>query len=394
MLRSYVVLDPKGKTYEKTAGYRHRYQKIARYAPCRPDSACINPLDTVAVGTEDEVMDVEAIAGELVNSAALEETDSHIYLEVAELLITAAVLHVLHYAPPDKRHLPEVLHRLTKPGMNNQARLLAICEKPIKGAELVLDSARELAADKKICQGAFTTALGALKFCRIPSVARSISRSTFKPQDLSLGASPMTVYLEFPFRRAKVLRPLARLIMSTLLNHHTDERKFDTCYPLNELASLGNIELREYGVQFVFFFQSEGQLFMHYGKEAGQTIMDNCLYRATLGVVGQKAAESLRDRMGKATLVQERKTQAVSQKSLIETTVTNTRGEGANARELVTADEAKAQPSIYVTVEMPYSRPYLGKRAVAYSQPELLRRMKVPPPSPRHLRLVEDSNVA
>lgn len=387
--RSYVVSDPKGKTRQQTAGYRNRYQDTSRFAPCSADTDCFNPLDFVAMGTDEVVADVEEIAAEMVGSTAAEEKDSHIYLEVAELVLVATMLHVLHYAPPGRRHLPECLKVLTRPGATNQQRLMDICSRPVPGGEDVLNSARELAGDKKMCQGAFTTALGTLKFCRIPSVARAISRSDFKPSDLSNGKNPRTIYLEFPFRRAKILRPLARLVLYSLQSHHVEERRWDTCYLLNEMASFGNIaslvngvaELREYGVQFAFFIQSEGQLFMHYGKEAAQTIMDNCPNRVTLGVAGQKSAESLRDRMGKTTLVRPRTTKAVSRKSILEKTETNTEGEAEQAREMLTSDEAKALDSIYVTVEFTHSRPYLGKRAVSYSQAELIRRSKVPPPS-------------
>jgi len=399
--RSYVVSDPKGKTYKQTAGYRYKYQDVSRFAPCSPDTDCLNPLDFIVAGSESVVEDVEEIAAEMVGSTAAEKQDSHIYLEVAELLLTATMLNVLHHAPEGQRHMPECLRRLTVPGKTNQQRLWDICDQPIPGAELVLNSARELAADKKMCQGAFTTALGTLKFCRIPSVARAISRSDFKPSDLSNGRNPRTLYLEFPFRRAKILRPLARLVLYALQSHHTEDRKWDTCYLLNEMASFGNIaslvngvaELREFGVQFAFFIQSEGQLFLHYGKDAAQTIMDNCPNRVTLGVAGQKSAEALRDRMGKTTIVRPRQTKAISRRSILETTETNTEGEAEQARELVTSDEAKAQSSIYVTVEFPYSRPYLGKRAVAYAQPELIRRMHCSPPQSRQLRLLRGSSV-
>jgi type IV secretion system protein VirD4 len=398
--RSYVILDPKGETYRLTAGYRNRYQRVVRFAPCSDDSAGFNPLLEVQIGTRHAVKSAKRIANVLVGSTAKEEMSSRIYLKSCETLLTAAILYVMHHGKGADRSLPGVLRLLIDPGAREQKDIARrIAEDPPPGCSSVMNSLKILAQDGRMLQGAFTTALDVLDFCTMEDVAEAISRSDFRPSDLANGQNPLTVYLEFPFDDADILRPLARLMLNVLIGSHRKARKRDTCYLLNELPSLGCIpallrgigEAREFGVQFVVFVQSIGQLENDnaYGRSGARTIMDNCPVKLTLGAAGQQSAEDASAELGKATIVRERITKAVSKRSLLEQTVTQTRGEGEQARELMTPDEVHAMETVKVLLRMPAMRSYIGKRAVSYSQPELVRRMKVPPPSSRRLKLAE-----
>jgi type IV secretion system protein VirD4 len=386
---SYVVNDPKGETYRLTAGYRSAFTTILRFAPCDENTDRCNPLLAIPLGTSRQVTEAKRIANVLVGSTAREEMSSRIYLKSCETLLTCAILHVMHRAPKAKRNLPGVLSLLTNPRQNEEKIADAICDNPPPGTEDAMNNLRRLSQDGRMLQGAFTTALDVLDFCMLPQVAYAISGDDFRANDISQRETPVTLYLEFPFRDADILRPLARLMLDNLLSHHSFERKHDTTYLLNELYSMGNItallrgigEIREYGVQLVLFVQSESQLFSSYGKDEAITILDNCRARITLGVSGQEAAERVSDRLGKATLVRPRKTQAVSSKGLLESTVTNTKGEGEQARELMTPDEVRALLADSVLVDLPDLHIYRGKRAPVYALPELDRRSRFPAPT-------------
>lgn len=393
--RSYVVLDPKGSSYQLTAGYRSIYTVVKRFAPCDENTHRFNPLAEIAIGTHREAIDAEGIAEVLVGSAASEDKSSHIYLSSCSTLLTATILHLLNRSDPVRWNLPAVLELLTQPVREDKI-VAQICKEPPASARIAMNSLLRLAEDGRMLQGAFTTALDVLKFCRMPLVAKAISGSDFIASDLSQRDQCLSLYLEFPFRDADILRPLARLVLNGLLNHHTAERKHDTCYPLNELPSLGNIsaiprglaERREHGVQLVVFVQSESQLFTAYGKDAATTILDSCQARVTLGVTGQFAAENASKRLGKATIIRPRHTRATSEKSLFERTVTNTVGEGEQARELRTSDEIHALDGADMLIDLPGLRTYLGKRSARYSMPVLNQRSQIPPPSTSVLRRV------
>jgi type IV secretion system protein VirD4 len=384
--RSYVVNDPKGLAYERSAGYRSIYTVVKRFAPSELGSARYNPLLEIPIGTDREVAEAERIASSLAHSAASEEMSSRIYLSIGELLLTAGILYVVNRPKTEPCSLPAVLDVLTSMPGNEDKLVTRLCAGLPADARLVAGSLRTLAEDDRMLQAAFTTVVDVLKFCRMPTVAAAISGSDFLASDLSQREKCMTLYAVFPFRDKNILRPLARLFFDSLLSHHRDAREHDTVYLLNELESLGKIsaipegitEQREQGVRFVLCVQSEQQLFSVYGEYAAKTILDNCRARVTLGVSGQNAAENASKRLGKATLVRPRQTQAVSRKSLLETTVTNTKGEGEQARELRTPDEIRMIDADKVLVELPGVRPYLGTRMFRYAMPELKRRSEIP----------------
>jgi type IV secretion system protein VirD4 len=384
--RSYVVLDPKGELYDNTAGHRSTFTHVFRFAPTEENSARFNPLLSVAVGTMREVTDAERMANVLCGAVKDERDSSYFYSESAQPLLAAGILYALHNFKGRDRSLPGV-SRLIAHG--DQKEIVdRICAGLPESAVELRGMLHRLQDDKKTLISAFTTCLNALKFCRMPLVAEAISGSDFEPRDLFAQDAPITVYLVFPFKDAKVLRPLGRLMIDVMLGSHGKDYKHGTVYFLDEFPTLGNIpaissgiaEIRSYGVQIVALIQSEAQLFAAYGKEGAETIIDNCRARVTMGVVSQKSTENASARIGKTTIVRPRQTQAVSKKSFLETTITNTTGEGEQARELRTPDEVRAAAGSEVFVELPELRVYCGKRAPRYALPELMRLSQLPPP--------------
>lgn len=394
--RSYVVLDAKeGELYRQSAGYRSAYNHIRRFSPTEPGSARFNPLLTIPVGSLNEVTEAERIANVLCGAVKDERDSSFFYSESAQPLLAAGILFALHNRTGTDRSLPGV-SRLIGGAQAPKLVVDQICNglPPIAGE--LRGALMRLKDDAKTLTSAFTTCLNALKFCRMPLVAEAISGSDFEPADLSQGKWPLTVYLTFPFKYSEVLRPLARLVLNILLSHHEFERKFETVYMLDEVASLGVIpalvrgigEIRGFGVQLVLMVQSEADLYV-YGKEGARRLIDNCRARVALSLAGQEAVEGASKRLGKATLVRPRHTQAVSKRSIFEQTVTDTKGEGEQARELMTSDEVRSMDDATVLVDLPGLRTYAGKRLVRYAMFELNRRSEIAPPTPpRKLRAV------
>lgn len=388
VLRSYVVLDPKGALYDKSARYRETRGKVFRFAPTEQTTAKFNPLLTIPIGTPRAFIEAERMAQLLCGALKDEKDNSFFYAENAQPLLTGAILYALHngkgklrslagaydliVAAPVKesvdriRHgLPDTYHRLKK-------------------------SLESLADDKKMLPSVFGTCRNALKFCKSDAICDAISGDSsdadlFEPKDLSTQPQPVTLYLTIPFRDSDLLRPLTRLILNLCFTSHDLGFTHETVYLLDEAPSIGPIpalaqainQAREYGVQIVLSVQSKAQVMFVYGKDAGQAMIDGCRARVFMSLAGEDALKNLSEILGKSTNVTERETTAISRKSLFERTVTKTAGQGANARELATADELRAQSEDSLVVVLPGLRPYIGKRAFRYAIKELNRRSQL-----------------
>lgn len=387
--RSVVVLDPKGNQYEKTAGARSVFSNIFRFAPTDPDSDRFNPLCVIPVGTPEEVGEAERISNALLGVLKDEKDASMFYSVAAQPLLTASILYVLHNETGENRSLPGALRAMTGGDKPDEA-VRHICSGLPQTASELRDSLSRLAQDKKTLQSMFTTATNALSFCRTKTVANAISGSDFVPSDLYLRDAPLSLYLVLPFKDADQLRPLMRLVLNVLVNGHALKRNRNTCYYLNEFPSIGAVpaipraaaEIREYGVQFALFWQSEGQVLATYGREAGQALLDICNVRVLIGVTGKQAAETASELAGKTTLVRARKTKAVSVRSAFERTETFTEGEGEQARELLTANEIRKIPPDKLVLILPGLDVYLGTVCVSYSQLRWKRAFNTPAPAP------------
>ena len=94
-----LILDPKdGENYDVTACRRRKETQVFAFTPCRAPQTCLNVLDTIRLGTPQEVGDATLIAQSLTAPAKLQgegSTGVH-FRELAALLLTAAILHVCY----------------------------------------------------------------------------------------------------------------------------------------------------------------------------------------------------------------------------------------------------------------------------------------------------------
>lgn len=402
----YLVYDPKGKQHQSTSGRRGQFGPVIRFAPGEAGSPRFNPLDRVRLDTEYEVQDAMRIANILCNATNKEKDNSHYYALLGELLLTTSILHVLHYGKGLDRSLAGV-HKLLFSFDRDRDEILTKMyagRTPHNSAKFgemkrMFEGKKKMAADD-----AFGTVAQALRFISLPPVADALSASDFRPEDLSCSEYPTTIYLVIPFGEAGIMRPVIRLLLDQFLSHHElvqDRKKHGrVCYLLNEFPALGPIsaivtsiaQLREYGVQLVLLGQTESQLASPsaYGKDDAQVILDNCKAQLFLGLSGRESTKRLTEVLGKATITQERKTQAVSKKGMIfATTVTDTTGEGQSARELMTQDELRADLGRDEGILLlPGVRPYRVKRPVCYGIVQLQALAELPPSEKRFTREV------
>jgi type IV secretion system protein VirD4 len=385
--RSVVVLDPKGDQYKATAGARNVFSVVVKFAPTENDSDRFNPLSVIPMGTPEEVTEAERTASTLLTRTLDDKDPSTFYSKSAQPLLAASIVWALNKNRGKGRSLPGAFAVLNSGGPQKEI-VNRICAGLPASAEYLRKMLTTMTEDKKVLPSMFTTCLNALDFCRYPAIREAISGTDFTPSDLFDRDVPYSLYLVIPFKYADALNPLMRLVLNTLVSSHREERKHDTCYYLNEFPSIGPVpaipraaaEIRSFGVQFALFWQSEGQIIEKYGNSGAQTIFDVCRARVLLGASGRLAAENASAMIGKTTLVRERKTNAVSTKSVLEKTYTSTTGEGEQARELMTADEVRTLPPDKALVWLPYLPPYIATRCVSYSQPRFKKAAAIKAP--------------
>lgn len=394
--RSYVVLDPKGALYEKSAAYRGTFGSTFRFAPTEPKSARINPLLTIPIGSERAVLEASRMSKLLCGALKDEKDSSFFYAENARPLLTGAILYVLH-SEHHEGSLPgayDLIMQPADPSKKPSAALAAIVNDIAAGLpstyRVLKNSLRNLALDEKTLPSVFNTCRNALNFCQDPCIRTALSgtaadQDLLEPKDLSTQARPITLYLVVPFRDADILQSLTRLVLNTCFASHDFGFTQETVYLLDEAPSIGIVpalaqainQAREYGVQIVLSVQSKAQVLAIYGKDVGQAIIDGCRCRVFLSLAGEEALKNLAEILGKSTNLTERETTAISRKSMFERTITKTAGVGANARELFTPDELRALTEDATVLVLPGLRPYIGKRPLRYAIAELKRRSEL-----------------
>ncbi|MDB4989515.1 MAG: conjugal transfer protein TraG, partial [Myxococcaceae bacterium] len=97
---SALVLDPKGENYDYTSGWRkHMGQKVycLNFAASPEQTAGFNPLDTVRLGTEHEVADVQRLAQIIADPDGKQAGGQNAHwAETSAALLAGTILHVLY----------------------------------------------------------------------------------------------------------------------------------------------------------------------------------------------------------------------------------------------------------------------------------------------------------
>lgn len=247
---SALVLDPKrGENYAATVRERHLLGQVDVFAPYDRPRACINVMDTIRRGTLQECGDALTIAQSLVApyKMASESSTSLHFRELAERLLTAALLHVSYTARQPS--LPLLWQFLTQ-----QHKDLASCLRTMQQTAHVTagvhqaifsltTSIKNITGDREL-SGVWTTATRPLGLYSDPLIAASTERSTVTLTDLQQGPAPLSLFLSAPSPRAlERLYPVYRVILDVALVRLMD-RAVTT--PARRLLIVGE-ELPAYG---------------------------------------------------------------------------------------------------------------------------------------------------
>lgn len=344
---SMVVHDVKDENYQLSSGFRHKVlgQRILRVAPLSGDgsSARFNVLTELRVGTRLEIKDIDVMGLILCDPTGQQlanPTTSH-WVKSGLDLLRGAVLHVLYTV--ENPNMGDVLTLLAgRPGQT----LAEMCEE-IASADHALGrdfywttdprtqaritthpNVREsfmrlLTKGDQERGGVKSTLDGSLNFFADPIVRDNTACSDFTIDDLTNGPVPTTLYLVAPPSETDKSGPFFSMLLNIMLNRQTEKmeyedgkaaraNKFETCYLLDEFASLSPISLiiramsftRSYGVRFFLILQSPAQLDALYKKEGREAMFSNSNTQIVMTPNDPDTAKTISAALGEMTIVE------------------------------------------------------------------------------------------
>jgi type IV secretion system protein VirD4 len=289
--KSLVMFDPKdGENYDIAGGWRRgpdRMMPVYAFAPCREVSARINVLDTVRIGTRREFADAQVIAQSLVAPEKMvreSQTSLH-FRDLAGMLLTAAILHVLYTAK--RKSLAGVWEFLTlrHSSLHEALKAMTSTQHLSHGVHTAIASMttaiKNITGDREL-SSVWSTAIRSLVLYNDPLIAAATDASDFDLNDVQYGPRPMSLYLIAPStRELERLHPLYRVILDVLLKvlmEHkirTWKHRLLVCadelpaYGYTHAVEKGMSEMAGYGIKAFLVCQDLEQLWDVYGSHTG-----------------------------------------------------------------------------------------------------------------------------
>jgi type IV secretion system protein VirD4 len=292
-MESALILDPKdGENYDVTAGWRGGLGPVYAFTPRRGPQTRINVLDTVRLHTSKEFGDAQLIAQSLVapEKMARESQTSLHFRELAALLLTATILHVLYTGK--QKSLAGVWQFLTQQHTSLAAALktMASARHLSHGVHEAIASMttaiKNITGDREL-SSVWTTAIRPLVLYSDPLVAASTDASDVDLDELQYSPKPVSLYLIAPSpMELERLHPLYRVIldaaMARLMEHKVRTWRHRLLSMLDEIAWFGYTRAIDkgiavkagYGMKDVLVAQDFESLFDVYGQHTA--IWGNC----------------------------------------------------------------------------------------------------------------------
>ena len=363
--QSAVILDLKGELWELSAGWRkqHAKNKVLRFDPASPTASIrFNPLEEIRLGSEYEVGDVQNLATLMVDPDGKGLNDH--WQKTAQSLLVGVILHHLYKSNHEHKiaNLPKLDAMLANPErpvdeLWEEMTTYKHCNGTV---HLVVAAAGRDMIDRpqEEAGSVLSTLKSYLSLYRDPVVAKNVSKSEFRIQDLMHHDDPVSLYIVAqPTDKAR-LRPLVRILINMILRLLADRMAFDKGRPkayykhrllmmLDEFSSLGKLEIMQeslafvagYGIKCYIIIQDINQLqnpVSGYGKE--ESISSNCHIQAAFPPNRLETAEHLSKLTGQTTIVKEQVTTSGKRLSMMHGQVSRSFQEVQ--RPLLTPDES------------------------------------------------------
>jgi len=378
---SVVIYDIKKENFSVTSGFRRQFSHVLCFEPASPQSVRFNPLAEIA-GGKAAIAQVQNLCQTITNPQG-DAAHDH-WRESAAQLLVGVILFVLDTNPPDKKNLAAVYGMLNDP------------EKPVKASDprepsILSDMQENLHPDpdcrRVVAQTArnmlnkapneFTSILSTasvmLSLYQDPIVARATSVSDFRIADLVDAGHPVSLYICVAPSDAGRMRPLVRVLLEQIMNTLTARiaaHKHRLLLLLDEFPQLGRLESFEsqlafiagYGIKAMLIVQSLSQLFKHYGERT--SILDNCHYKAILGVGAVSDARYLSEALGTYSMNKKSVSHSGSIGSI--TAATRTTSVSESSAQLMNVDDLMRLPDTQFILLRKGEHPYRGRKIYYY----------------------------
>jgi len=317
----YVVTDPKGETWDQTAGALSRTHDCYRLDMLDPHkSVTWAPLAQVRT-----VTDADTWAQAWLANTNTEGAPSHPFFTlVARLLVSAAITHVhavAHAAGRPSGTLDELTELLLRPSVDDMERELrggpgGAATGPAQQFLKVIAEHRDMRAT---IPAEFAPRFGVLND---PGVRAVVAGGGALDLDRlgRPGQRPMALYIVIPPGREKILQPLIAGLFTTLFTTLLDRARTlpgqrlerEVRLLLDEFGTIGRLPgapawfnvCRQARISRVVSCQSISQLEEYYGQAGRQAIVDSCATLAWLGGTRGDDAEWCSRLIGQRTVLQ------------------------------------------------------------------------------------------
>ena len=335
---SAVIYDIKGENFARTAGARAMAgQVVFRFAPTELWSSRFNPLDEVRIFTPRDVSDAQSIANMLVSDGGSRSNSDPHWPQSAASLLTGLILHACYVAHAQGRSasLADLAQILTRPGVpvrDTFQELLTYPHdpdlklgwktpngEPTATHPVVAEKAQEMIdKNEKEQTSVQSTAKTALSLFSDPLVARAVSRSDFRIDDLVNFEKPVSLYIVVPAADRIRLRPIVRLLFTMIVHrltertHLPDGSEVRNAYRLllmiDEFPTLKQMDvfadalsyMAGFGLKAYLVAQDVRQIEAEYGQH--ESIVTNCQIRVAFAPNQLETAELLSKLSGITTV--------------------------------------------------------------------------------------------
>lgn len=370
--RGILVNDTKGELYQKTAGALSRYMYTSIFSPARPgQSIHYNPLDHIS-----SMEDAEDLATAWTENTGLSREEY--YNQVAKLLITAAVLHIVDTEPgaPFSR-LADLLSSL----QFDQVRQILTKSQSDRAKSVAAAFINSIGGDQQLAGGIISgmaTRFLTMKNDKLRAVTSPHPTPQRNIDFQRIAEAPEALFLNIPAADTRRLKPVTSLLIMQLMNYLTkrDKGKHFVLF-LDELANAGKIPhyaehislVRGQGIALIQAIQNFSQLEAVYDKQDAETIIANSVTKIFYPAMGQPECERASRLLGTTT---------VALKSYSISEDRDTHSETVTKRPLMNPEEVRQLKRGLLIVVSGNQPPIMVQNTPYYRQPELVALADLP----------------
>lgn len=218
---SYLIHDPEGELYQKTAAWRSRYSHVIHLCPTDPQTHRYNPLDHIDWHGPNETRDLDLV------TTVLSDPDherqhggaGEFYGELANEVKRGLIVYAYQMGATTLTDVDDLLHSQTP----LKVRMKEFARHPHQAVRRAAAIVRD--SGPKYLPGILTTLHGSLRIFADQRVQHLTAASDFHLADLRERPLPISLYLSFAFAEQHRLRPILRLIMEQVLHYVLDPTK-------------------------------------------------------------------------------------------------------------------------------------------------------------------------